>query len=47
MRAIKPGARTGDLDEVIAGIQTGETVDFNPPAPLIDGAEVRSIGGRP
>jgi multidrug efflux pump subunit AcrA (membrane-fusion protein) len=47
MRAITPGARAGDSVEVLAGIQPGETVVVNPPAPLVDGSEVRPLGGRP
>ena len=47
MRAITPGARAGDSVEVLAGIQPGETVVLNPHAPLVDGSEVRAIGGRP
>lgn len=47
MRAITPGARAGDAVEVLAGIQPGERVVVNPPAPLVDGAEVRATGGRP
>jgi multidrug efflux pump subunit AcrA (membrane-fusion protein) len=47
MRAITPGARAGDSVEVLAGVQPGETVVVNPPAPLVDGSEVRATGGRP
>lgn len=47
MRAITPGARAGDSVEVLAGIQPGETVVVNPPSPLVDGSEVRPMGGRP
>ena len=47
MRAMPAGARIGDSVEVLAGIQPGETVVVNPPASLIDGAEVRVTGERP
>jgi RND family efflux transporter MFP subunit len=47
MRAVTAGARSGDSVEVLAGIQPGETVIMNPPATLVDGAEVRVTGERP
>jgi hypothetical protein len=47
MRAVTAGARSGDSVEVLAGIQPGETVIVNPPATLVDGAEVRVTGERP
>jgi RND family efflux transporter MFP subunit len=47
MRAITPGARSGESVEVLAGIQPGETVVVSPPAPLVDGSELRLMGGRP
>ena len=47
MRAVTPGARAGESVEVLAGMQPGETVVVNPPAPLVDGTEVRAAGGRP
>jgi hypothetical protein len=47
MRAVAGGAQSGDSVEVLAGIQPGEAVIVNPPASLVDGAEVRVTGGRP
>jgi RND family efflux transporter MFP subunit len=47
MRAVTAGERSGDWVEVLAGVQSGETVIVSPPASLTDGAEVRSTGGRP
>ena len=46
MRAVTTGARSEDSVEVLAGIQPGETVVVNPPASLVDGAEVRAIGDK-
>jgi RND family efflux transporter MFP subunit len=47
MRAVTAGAQSGDSVEVLAGIQPGEAVIVNPPASLVDGAEVRVTGGQP
>ena len=47
MRAVTAGALSGDSVEVLAGIQPGEAVIVNPPASLVDGAEVRVTGGQP
>lgn len=47
MRAVTAGARSGDSVEVLAGIQPGEIVIVNPPASVVDGAEVRVTGERP
>ena len=47
MRAMTPGLRSGDSVEVLAGLQPGEAVVVNPPAPLVDGSQVRVMGGRP
>ena len=47
MRAVTAGEASGDVVEVLAGMQPGETVIVNPPASLVDGSEVRAAGGRP
>ena len=47
MRAVTAGVQSGDSVEVLAGIQPGEAVIVNPPANLVDGAEVRVSGGQP
>ena len=47
MRAVTAGEASGDVVEVLAGMQPGETVIVNPPAVLVDGSEVRVAGGRP
>jgi RND family efflux transporter MFP subunit len=47
MRAVTAGAQSGDSVEVLAGIQPGDAVIVNPPASLVDGAEVRVTGGQP
>ena len=50
VRACAPmtaGEASGDVVEVLAGMQPGETVIVNPPASLVDGSEVRAAGGRP
>ena len=47
MRAMTAGDASGDSVEVLAGMQPGETVIVDPPASLVDGAEVRVTGGRP
>jgi len=46
MRAVTAGEKSDDWIEVLAGVQPGETVIVSPPAPLVDGAAVRAIGGR-
>jgi RND family efflux transporter MFP subunit len=47
MRSISVGAEVrSEWVEVLAGIRSGEMVIVNPPASLIDGAEVRIAGGR-
>jgi len=38
MRLVNVAAASGDLVEVLAGVEVGETVVVNPPATLIDGA---------
>jgi multidrug efflux pump subunit AcrA (membrane-fusion protein) len=45
-RAVTAGEKSDDWVEVLAGVQPGESVIVSPPAPLVDGAEVRATGGR-
>ena len=40
LRAISPGAESGDLVEVLAGVAEGESVVVSPPASLTDGRAV-------
>jgi multidrug efflux pump subunit AcrA (membrane-fusion protein) len=47
MRAVTAGEASGDVVEVLAGMQPGETVIVNPPGSVVDGSEVRVAGGRP
>lgn len=47
MRSISVGDQRGEWVEVLAGIRAGETVIVNPPAVLVDGADVRTAGVRP
>jgi RND family efflux transporter MFP subunit len=47
MRAVTAGARSGSMVEALAGVQPRETVIVDPPASLLDGADVRIIGEQP
>ena len=47
LRAVTTGARTDDAIQVLAGMSQGEAVVVAPPPTLVDGVEVRSMGGRP
>ena len=45
LRAISPGAESGDLIEVLAGFAEGEAVVVSPPASLTDGRAVTASAG--
>jgi RND family efflux transporter MFP subunit len=45
LRLVNVASTAGDLVEVLAGLQDGETVIVNPTPALVDGARVRSTSG--
>jgi RND family efflux transporter MFP subunit len=47
LRAVTTGARGDDAIEVLAGLSPGERVIVAPPPSLLDGMEVRLMGGTP
>jgi RND family efflux transporter MFP subunit len=47
LRAVTTGARADDRIEVLAGISKDESVVVTPPPTLVDGMEVRPVGGKP